>query len=123
VAGGHVFVSYAHADSQYVRAAAGGLAARSGPHVWFDEQIPNSLRWDQVLERRIDSCSAVMAIMSAAARESYWVGVELDHARRRHRPTFPLLLEGGPVFRVGRHPVGVGAGRSVALGRVRRSAA
>jgi TIR domain-containing protein/NB-ARC domain-containing protein/tetratricopeptide repeat protein len=100
VAGGQVFVSYAHADSQYVQRLVAWLRGQ-GLDVWFDEQIPNSLRWDQVLERRIDSCSAVVAIMSPAARESYWVGAELDHARRRHRPIFPLLLEGEPVFGMG----------------------
>jgi len=98
--GGGVFVSYAHADRDYVdrlveQLRGGGLAA------WFDKEIATGLRWDQVLESRIESCGAVVVVMSAAARDSYWVGVELDHARSRGRPIFPLLLDGEPLFGMG----------------------
>jgi hypothetical protein len=104
--GGHVFVSYAHADIGYVRGLVGHLRGAGVP-VWFDEQIPTSRRWDQVLEERIDTCRAVvvmmmMMMMSPAAKASQWVGVEVDHARTRGRPIFPLLLDGTPLFGLGR---------------------
>ncbi len=43
MAGGHVFVSYAHADSVTCRRLVEFLGGQ-GLQVWFDEQIPNSGR-------------------------------------------------------------------------------
>jgi hypothetical protein len=100
VAGEHVFVSYAHADIDYVRRLVDFLRGE-GVAVWFDEHIPTSQRWDLELEHRIDTCRAMLVVMSSAARGSHWVGVELDHARRQNRPIFPLLLDGKPLFGVG----------------------
>jgi hypothetical protein len=95
-----VFVSYARADCDYVEQLAehlrgGGLAVR------FDQEIATGLRWDHVLESQIESCGAMVVVMSAAARDSYWVGVELEYAGSRGRPIFPLLLDGEPLFGLG----------------------
>jgi len=45
VAGGHVFVSYTHADWEYVQRLVEWLRGQ-GLQVWFDEQIANGLRWN-----------------------------------------------------------------------------
>jgi hypothetical protein len=98
--GQHVFISYAHADEYYVGRLVEHLRSES-VDVWRDDQIATSQPWDAVLEERIDTCGAVVVVMSPAAVGSYWVGVELDHARRRGRPIFPLLLDGEPLFGLG----------------------
>jgi methylmalonyl-CoA mutase cobalamin-binding subunit len=97
---GHVFVSYAHVDTDYVGRLVAFLRSR-GVEVWVDGLIPTGRRWEEVLREKIDTCRGVVVVMSPGARGSYWVGVELDYARAVGRPILPLLLGGEPLFGLG----------------------
>lgn len=91
--GGNIVVSYADADAEYVGRLVAWLRGQ-GLDLWFDQDRPLHEERLRVVEDRIDSCTAVVAVRSPAARESYVVGVELEHALRRVRPIFALDLEG-----------------------------
>ncbi|MEV4508014.1 TIR domain-containing protein [Dactylosporangium sp. NPDC049525] len=97
---GHIFISYAHADRGYVEAVVEHLRDQ-GLTVFHDAEIATGERWATVLEERIDTCRAVVVVMSIATKTSRWVEVELDHARKRGKPIFPLLLSGEPLFGTG----------------------
>jgi hypothetical protein len=47
-----------------------------------------------VLEEKLDASAAVIVLMTPRAWQSDWVQSELARAKRKHKPLFPLLLEG-----------------------------
>jgi TIR domain len=90
-----VFVSYSHAppDAVYVERLAAFLGA-AGVSAWFDRELASGDRWDRVLREKIDTCAALVVVMSPSAADSSWVSREVGRARRGGRPLFPLLLDG-----------------------------
>jgi formylglycine-generating enzyme required for sulfatase activity len=65
-----------------------------GFEVWIDERLDYGAQWPQELQKQLDSCSAFILIMSPRSYASEWVQSELQRARRKLKPIFPLLLEG-----------------------------
>lgn len=100
VADGHIFISYARPDSAYVRRLVEFLRSR-GIEVWVDEEIGSGQRWELTLREKIDTCVALVAVMSPDAERSEWVTAELQRGRDQRKPVFPLLLEGGVFFSLG----------------------
>jgi hypothetical protein len=67
-ASGHVFICYSHqADQEYVKQLATFLA-RQGIAAWFDQEIITGYRWDQVIREKIDTCAAVVVVMTTSRR-------------------------------------------------------
>jgi formylglycine-generating enzyme required for sulfatase activity len=89
----HIFVSYSHKDTEYAHALARHLQ-EMGFEVWIDERLDYGAQWPQELQKQLDSCSAFLLIMSPRSYASDWVQSELQRARRKMKPVFPLLLEG-----------------------------
>ncbi|MFG1950684.1 WD40 repeat domain-containing protein [Micromonospora sp. NPDC048830] len=122
--GNHVFISFSHAsDAAYVQRLAGHLEA-SGVAVRFDQESVSDDQWDDVSEERIDSCAALVVVMTPAAEASPQVEREIDRAEKVGKPILPLLLEGEPFARLGdvRHE-DVTGGRMPSADLVRRLAA
>ena len=90
---GHIFISYSHEDTTYAHALAENLQSL-GFETWIDERLDYGSQWPQELQKQLDSCSAFILIMSPRSYESEWVQSELQRARRKLKPIFPLLLEG-----------------------------
>jgi hypothetical protein len=94
---GDVFISYSRVDQDYVDALAAHLQQR-GIAVWYDQTMGAADRFEQLIEKRIDDCSAFVVVMSPETRSSSWVSVEISHASLRRKPILPLLLRGDPFF-------------------------
>jgi tetratricopeptide (TPR) repeat protein len=94
---GHVFISYARADGEYVDRLVAQLT-EAGVSVWLDRQIPTAERWEQVLREKVETCSALIAVMTPVAGESRWVAMEVGHARVHGRRIWPLRLSGSVLF-------------------------
>jgi hypothetical protein len=77
------------------------LLRRSDIPVWFDKEIITGNRWQHLIREKIDSCSALIVVMTSAAEESNWVALEIARAQRMSKPIFPLLLQGDPLFVLG----------------------
>ncbi len=90
---GHIFISYSHKDTKYAHELAGNLQSM-GFEVWIDERLDYGAQWPQELQKQLDSCSAFILIMSRYSYASEWVQSELQRAKRKLKPIFPLLLDG-----------------------------
>jgi formylglycine-generating enzyme required for sulfatase activity len=90
---GHVFISYSHRDTDYAHGLADSLQ-RNGFDVWIDERLDYGSQWPHELQTRLDSCDAFILIMTPRSYASEWVQNELQRAKRKLKPIFPLLLEG-----------------------------
>ena len=90
---GHIFISYSHHDSDYAHALAENLQ-NIGLDVWIDERMDYGSQWPHELQKQLDGCSAFILIMSPRSYVSEWVQSELQRAKRKVKPIFPLLLEG-----------------------------
>jgi len=89
----HIFISYSHKDTDYAHALANNLNGM-GFEVWIDERLDYGSQWPQELQKQLDTCSAFILIMSPRSYTSEWVQSELQRARRKLKPIFPMLLEG-----------------------------
>jgi len=89
----HIFISYSHQDSEYAHRLAKALEAASFD-VWIDGRIDFGTTWPRIIQENLDTCAAFIVIMTPRAYESDWVQNELNRAKRKGKPMFPLLLEG-----------------------------
>jgi hypothetical protein len=97
----HVFISYRHAepDTAYVGRLAEFLTS-AGIRVWFDQEITTGARWSSIIRKRIDSCAAMIVVMTPRAESSPWVEREITQAENSGKAILPLLLEGERFFRL-----------------------
>lgn len=98
--GEHVFVSYSRDDQRYVDRLARHLTLQ-GVEVWIDADIDYGSRWSAVIREQIDTCEAMLVVMTPAAEQSTWVEREIERAEHIGKPIHPLLLDGPPFFRLG----------------------
>jgi hypothetical protein len=89
----HIFISYSHADSEYAHRLADALQ-EAGFEVWIDGRIDYGSAWPRVIQDNLDACAAFIVVMTPRAYASDWVQNELNRAKRKRKPIFPLLLEG-----------------------------
>ncbi|MBN1452634.1 MAG: toll/interleukin-1 receptor domain-containing protein, partial [Anaerolineales bacterium] len=89
----HIFISYSHKDTVYAHGLAKTLYD-DGFEVWIDERLDYGSQWPLEIQKQLDSCSAFIVIMTPRAFASEWVQSELQRAKRKNKPIFPLLLEG-----------------------------
>jgi hypothetical protein len=86
-------------DQAYVTKLAQNLI-EAGIPVWFDREIITGQRWVDVIEHQIDTCAAVLVVMTPDARTSEWVDREIDQAEKMGKPIYPVLLRGERFFRL-----------------------
>ena len=90
---GHIFISYSHRDMDYAYRLTETLQT-SGFQVWIDTRLDYGSQWPREIQKRLDSCDAFILLMTPRSFDSDWVQSELQRAKRKGRPIFPLLLEG-----------------------------
>jgi hypothetical protein len=90
---GHIFISYSHKDTYYAHGLANDLQS-IGLEVWIDARLDYGQQWPQEIQKQLDNCDAFIIIMSPRSFASEWVQSELQRAKRKIKPIFPLLLEG-----------------------------
>jgi hypothetical protein len=90
---GHVFVSYSHADAEYVERLVAHLAAAGIP-AWMDHKIRLGSEWAFEIETQIRECGVFVPVMSANSATSTWVDREVDFAQELRKPIVPLALDG-----------------------------
>ena len=90
---GHIFISYSHKDTKYAHKLADDLQRR-GLDIWIDERLDYGSQWPHEIQKQLDSSDAFIIIMSPRSYSSEWVQSELQRAKRKLKPIFPLLLEG-----------------------------
>lgn len=90
----NVFISYNHHDRAHMRLIRDGLAA-AGLSAWTDENLePGTPSWRNEVQTIIESAGCVVVILSPEAKDSTWVGEELDYARVHKRRIFTVLIRG-----------------------------
>jgi hypothetical protein len=89
----HIFISYSHRDTEYAHALADRLQGM-GFSVWIDNRLDYGSQWPSEIQKQLDACGAFILIMSPRSYASEWVQSELQRAKRKAKPVFPLLLEG-----------------------------
>lgn len=89
----HIFISYSHKDTEYAHLLSESLQSQ-GLEVWIDARLDYGAHWPLEIQKQLDSCDAFVLIMSPRSYESEWVQSELQRAKRKSKPIFPLLLEG-----------------------------
>ena len=90
---GHIFVSYSHKDTTYAHGLADHLR-NMGFDIWMDERLDYGSQWPLEIQKQLDACDAFILIMTPRSFASDWVQSELQRAKRKLKPIFPLLLEG-----------------------------
>lgn len=90
---GQIFISYNRSDTEYAHQLADALQKR-GFNVWIDARLDYGTQWPQEIQKQLDACDAFIVIMTPRSFESEWVQSELQRAKRKLKPIFPLLLEG-----------------------------
>lgn len=90
---GHIFISYSHKDTTYAHGLADHLRTM-GFDIWMDERLDYGSQWPLEIQKQLDSCDAFILIMTPRSFASDWVQSELQRAKRKLKPIFPLLLEG-----------------------------
>ena len=90
---GYIFISYSHKDTAYAHRLARALQKR-GLEVWIDERLDYGSQWPHEIQKQLDNCDAFIVLMSPRSFASEWVQSELQRAKRKLKPVFPLLLEG-----------------------------
>ncbi len=88
-----IFISYSHSDAEYAHRLADTLQAE-GFDVWIDARIDYGSQWPYEIQKQLDACEAFILIMTPRSFASEWVQSELQRAKRKLKPIFPLLLEG-----------------------------
>ena len=76
-----VFVSYARSSERQAHQVAEALRAQ-GYRVWRDDELPAHRSYSDVIEERLRSAKAVIAVWSSDAIASQWVRAEADVARQ-----------------------------------------
>jgi hypothetical protein len=89
----HIFISYSHKDTKYAHGLSDNLKS-IGFDVWIDERLDYGSQWPHEIQKQLDSCDAFILIMTPRSFVSDWVQSELQRAKRKLKPIFPLLLEG-----------------------------
>jgi hypothetical protein len=96
----HAFISYGREDASYVHRLVEHLVA-ANISAWLDDNVECGAAWEAVVCDRIDTCFALIVVMSHHAAGSTWVTNEVTRAQRRNKPILPLLLSGDGLFRLG----------------------
>jgi hypothetical protein len=93
----YVFLSHSTQNKDIVKQIAAHLDA-SGVPFWMDtKDIRVGSRWVKTLENAILSCSAMLVVMSRAARESEWVESETLLALDHKKPILVAMIEDVPL--------------------------
>jgi hypothetical protein len=90
----HFFLSYRRSDFPAIRPVLTMMVQRNIP-VWYDGGIEVGTAWIEVLERKIDEATAVLAMMSPDFLASRYCRREIMYADTIGKPILPIVLVPG----------------------------
>ncbi|HEX2905647.1 MAG TPA: TIR domain-containing protein, partial [Phototrophicaceae bacterium] len=89
-----VFLSYSRRDRDAMHYLRESLVV-SGFTVWSDENLePGSQSWRAVVATAIEKAGCLVMLLSPDAKQSDWVGEELNYGKIHGKRIFTLLLRG-----------------------------
>ena len=90
---GHIFISYCKLDKAFALRLASDLR-NAGVRLWMDELdgIVVGMEWRHAIEQAINTCTAMVAVLSPDYTKSEYCIKELARANALKRPIFPLQL-------------------------------
>ena len=88
----YIFVCYAHKDRKSVIRVLDALHKR-GYRFWYDNGIPPSSRYTDILASHIDQAEAVLFFVSDDSVNSSYCKDEITFAKSRNKPFVPAYLE------------------------------
>ncbi len=90
----HIFICYSRQDASAVDDLVARLEERGG-QVWVDRAgIPGGELWRKSIVNAIETCEAVLVVLSPNSVTSSNVRKELDLAEEMHKQLLPVMLEG-----------------------------
>jgi len=91
----HIFLSYSRQDSEFVFSLHDQLE-KEGLDVWIDREgiKPGTSSWRKTIQDAIDQASCLLVVLSPDAKESHWVGEELNYAQTQGKWIFYVLARG-----------------------------
>lgn len=92
--GKHIFLSYSRRDADMMRRLRADLTSVRMP-VWTDERIePGTPAWFREVEAAIDRAFCIVVLLSPDAKQSEWVGREIEYAQILKKTILPVLVRG-----------------------------
>jgi WD40 repeat protein len=86
-----VFISYSRQDEEFARQIATDLD-RLGANIWIDvDDIPPGVNWSSAVQQGLDTCDALLLILSPDSMESGNVADEWQYFRDESKPIIPVL--------------------------------
>jgi hypothetical protein len=97
------FFSYSRKDSAFVLKLAEELR-EAGANLWLDQlDILGGERWDIAVEKALETCQGVIAVLSPASVGSNDVRDEISFALEKEKAVIPVIIQDCEVpFRLGR---------------------
>jgi TIR domain len=90
--GPFTFISYSRADSGFATKLATDLR-KAGINIWFDQfDIPAGSRWDNEIQKALQSAATVLVILSPSSAASNNVLDEVDYAIDHNKRLIPVML-------------------------------
>ena len=90
--GSFTFISYSRADSGFATKLATDLR-KAGITIWFDQfDIPAGTRWDNEIQKALQSAATVLVILSPSSAASNNVLDEVDYAIDYNKRLIPVML-------------------------------
>ncbi|MDK3161672.1 toll/interleukin-1 receptor domain-containing protein [Kamptonema cortianum] len=87
-----LFISYSRTDEEFARRLASSLV-QLGASVWIDvDEIPAGMKWSRAIQEGLDTCDALILIITPAAMQSENVEDEWQYILDQRKPVFPVLL-------------------------------
>jgi formylglycine-generating enzyme required for sulfatase activity len=91
-----IFLSYSRKDIEAMRRVEKALM-QAGISVWTDEDLtPGTPHWAKAIDENLETCDAVVVLLTPAAYQSEWVDSECSKAKVYGKGIFPLHIEGDP---------------------------
>lgn len=89
----HVFISYSHADREFVDRLAADLQ-RAGVNVWLDRyQIQAGEMWADEIQTALTNAAAIIFVASQKSLSSAWTIQELDFAAGKGVRLLPVMID------------------------------
>ncbi len=89
----NIFISYSRLDEAFARQLASSLS-QAGADVWIDvEDIPVGMNWSTAIQQGLDSCDAMIVIISPGSMDSKNVENEWQYFLDQSKPIVPILWQ------------------------------
>src|SRR5512141_1132332 len=89
----YIFIGYSHEDSDFAEHLE-TLLHEQGFETWRDNKLVVGEQWRQAILKAVESCAAMVIVMSHRSEKSMEVMREFLHADLYGKRIFPILIDG-----------------------------